>query len=136
MRIVCPFCRNFSAISYGNVLKHIEDVHQFEPGFQLKCHFCPQTYTNVSSYRSVLTTTLDLSLMIGYNMLSLIEHPDPIFTGSITNSKSNWRLNQRAMMGCVQQMMIQKLYGTLIPILKIVILKKMTGGSIKQHSLF
>ena len=47
----CPLCRNFSAISYGRVLSHVEEIHQSEPGFKMCCHFCPQTYTKVSGYR-------------------------------------------------------------------------------------
>ena len=48
----CHLC-DFREKSYGRVLSHIEDVHQFEPGFQINCPFCPQTYKIISSFRYV-----------------------------------------------------------------------------------
>jgi len=49
----CPYCANFSAKHYTRVLTHIEEIHQHQAGFQIICHFCPQTYSKVSSYRYI-----------------------------------------------------------------------------------
>jgi len=48
---VCSLCNNYSATSYGRILTHIEDIHQFSAEFVLTCHFCPETFTKMSSYK-------------------------------------------------------------------------------------
>ena len=54
---VCSLCNNYSATSYGRILTHIEDIHQYSAGFVLTCHFCPETFTKMSSYKYPIQLT-------------------------------------------------------------------------------
>ena len=50
----CSLCGKFAAIKFLPVLRHIGEVHQYEPGFQVKCGLddCQKLYQSFSSYRS------------------------------------------------------------------------------------
>ena len=50
----CPICNHFGGNSFASVLRHIGEVHRFDPGLVIRCGIerCPQTYTNYESFRS------------------------------------------------------------------------------------
>jgi len=53
-RHLCLVC-SFSRDSFAVVLRHLGEVHSFEPGFRVVCGLgnnCPSVYTNFKSFRS------------------------------------------------------------------------------------
>ena len=50
----CPICNLFGGNSFASVLRHIGEVHRFDPGLTIRCGIerCPQTYSNYESFRS------------------------------------------------------------------------------------
>jgi len=60
----CQVCQEFSRNAYPPVLRHIGEVHSFEPNFRIVCGLtldsiretCPATYTNYGSFRSHVYT--------------------------------------------------------------------------------
>ena len=55
-KYVCPLCGQFARTSYQGVLRHIGEVHSFNPNFHITCSLgpekCPETYTKYESFRS------------------------------------------------------------------------------------
>lgn len=51
---ICSICNLFGGKSYAAVLRHIGEVHRFDPGLKIRCGInrCPQTYDNFESFRS------------------------------------------------------------------------------------
>lgn len=49
----CSLCSHFTARNFFSVMRHIGQVHQFEPNFQVKCGLdgCPLRYTVYESFR-------------------------------------------------------------------------------------
>ena len=49
----CSLCSHFIARNFFSVLRHIGQVHQFEPDFQVKCGLdgCPLRYMVYESFR-------------------------------------------------------------------------------------
>ena len=49
----CSLCSHFAARNFLGVLRHIGQVHQFEPNFEVKCGLdgCPLRYTVYESFR-------------------------------------------------------------------------------------
>ena len=54
----CQYSENFSAQTFGAVLRHIAKVHQFEPNFKMSCAICSQTFVTVSGYKFVSVVIL------------------------------------------------------------------------------
>lgn len=50
----CQICNLFGGNSFASVLRHIGEIHRFDPGLVIRCgiEHCPQTYTNYESFRS------------------------------------------------------------------------------------
>ena len=50
----CPLCSKFARDQFAPVLRHIKDVHSFDPSFHIVCGLdgCPASYTNYESFRS------------------------------------------------------------------------------------
>ena len=50
----CSLCSHFSAPSFRGVIRHIGEVHQYEPNFQVKCGVegCSMRYSVYGSFRS------------------------------------------------------------------------------------
>ena len=50
----CSLCNEFSAQDFRGVMRHIGQVHQFEPNFQVKCGLDGRAmrYTAYNSFRS------------------------------------------------------------------------------------
>ena len=48
----CPFCNEFQAPSFKQLLPHIRIVHATKPGFTITCgvHGCQRTFLNMKSY--------------------------------------------------------------------------------------
>ena len=51
---VCSICNYFGGQSFSSVLRHIGEVHRFDPGLVIRCGIdrCPETYKNFESFRS------------------------------------------------------------------------------------
>ena len=51
---VCSLCNQFGGPSFGAVLRHIGEIHRYDPGLHIRCGInrCPQTYCNFESFRS------------------------------------------------------------------------------------
>ena len=56
VKFMCPLCDKYASPSFCPVLRHISEVHQFEPGFAITCGLdsCPNKYTSVSGYKTHL----------------------------------------------------------------------------------
>ena len=56
-KYVCPFCRQFARRSYHGILRHIGEVHSFNPDFHVVCGLgpekCPATYTKYTSFKKM-----------------------------------------------------------------------------------
>ena len=52
----CPLCDKYASHSFCPVLRHIGQVHQFEPGFAITCGLdgCPNKYTSFYGYKTHL----------------------------------------------------------------------------------
>ena len=57
VKFMCPICNKYASPGFCPVLRHIGEVHQFEPGFTITCGVdgCPNKYTSVSGYKTHLT---------------------------------------------------------------------------------
>ena len=55
-KFMCPLCDKYASPAFCPVLRHISEVHQFEPGFVVTCGLddCPNKYTSVSGYKTHL----------------------------------------------------------------------------------
>ena len=55
-KYVCSLCGQFARTSYKGVLRHIAEIHSFNPNFHITCGLgpdkCPETYTKYDSFRS------------------------------------------------------------------------------------
>ena len=53
---MCPLCDKYASHSFLPVLRHIGEVHQFEPRFAITCGLdgCPSKYNSVSGYKTHL----------------------------------------------------------------------------------
>ena len=55
-KYVCSICGQFARTSFQGVLRHIGEVHSFNPNFHITCGLgpdkCPETYTKYDSFRS------------------------------------------------------------------------------------
>ena len=51
---VCTICNLFGGNNFAAVLRHIGELHRYDPGLVIRCGIdcCPQTYNNFESYRS------------------------------------------------------------------------------------
>ncbi len=75
----CTICNRFAAQHFLAVLRHIGQVHQFEPNFQVKCGLdgCPLRYTSYPSYRSHVYRKHRNVLMEGGASDLELEHEHP-----------------------------------------------------------
>ena len=60
---MCPICDKYASPGFRPGLRHIGEVHQFEPGFTIMCGVdgCPNKYTSVSGYKTYLYRSTDSS---------------------------------------------------------------------------
>lgn len=51
---VCSICNLFGGHTFAAVLRHIGEIHRYDPGLVIRCGIgqCPQTYTKYESFRS------------------------------------------------------------------------------------
>ena len=51
---ICSICNRFGGQSFAAVLRHIGEIHRYDPSLSIRCGInrCPQTYTNFESFRS------------------------------------------------------------------------------------
>lgn len=49
---LCPLCNSFAGQSFSAVVRHIGDIHRHDPGLNIQCGQCPQTYHNFQLFRS------------------------------------------------------------------------------------
>lgn len=51
---VCQICNLFGGSTFSAVLRHMGEIHRYDPGLVIRCGLsrCPQTYSNYESFRS------------------------------------------------------------------------------------